>query len=76
MQFYKREYGSKVKKLCKQDRDQNVWKRVEDGTQQLKVHFKIFAIRILTATGRCSQNKDNKCFRIDFHFIVTIKFHL
>ena len=30
LQFIKREYGSKVKKLCKKVRDQIVWKQVED----------------------------------------------
>ena len=34
-QFYKREYGSKVKKVCEQIGDQIVWKQVEDTAQGL-----------------------------------------
>ena len=49
-----------------------------NGCYRIKVNSKAFAIPILLLDykGRCSQNRDSKCFRINFYSITTIEFHL
>ena len=57
-----------------------IWKQVEDGAQWLATCYSFtFAIPILTAVtyvSRCSQNKDSKCFKINFDFMATSELHL
>ena len=45
-----------------------------NGCCRMKVNFKAFAIPILTAIvkhykGKCTQNRNSKCFRINLHSI-------
>ena len=50
-----------------------------NGCYRTKVNSKAFAISILTAINyksRGSQNRDSKCFRINFCSIMTIEFYL
>ena len=60
--------NSMVKKLWKQDGTQSY------GCYRRKVNSKAFAIPILTASAikYSSQNRDSKCFRINFSSITTI----
>ena len=50
-----------------------------NGYYRTKVNSKAFAISILTASTfiiYSSQNRDSKCFRINFCSITAIEFHL
>ena len=50
--FKKREWGLKVKNVCKQVRDQIAWKQLKiqlKGCYRMEINFKAFAIPILTA---------------------------
>ena len=85
--IWKREWGSSIKKPCKQVTDHKVWKQVEDGMELIgcyktKVNSKAVAIHVLATSyhnyskGRCSQmqSRDIKCFTINF--CCRASFHL
>ena len=59
--------GSKVKKVCKQVRDQR------NGAQVLLEN----ELKQLTAQqpNNHNQNRDSKCIRIYFHFLITLGHH-
>ena len=65
----KKGIGIESQNLCKQFNDQKTIQTRWNSTVAIeqKVDSKAFAVPILTAS-RCSQNRDSKCFRINFLF--------